>query len=246
LRPISHRSATLPLSVLLALATACGGDDGATDGAGSPDGSPGADASACPAPQDLLPPGWTPVTSVSGGAVASEAEGAGVTITKVDASAGGFMNSASEPFVYLDFSSGQAVKVSIDDAAAFSSDAWDLALKRYVIRANGGDSGPGGVEVAEVSGETIESVTVEPEASRFGTDRWTSASCTYLSDEIGGPLTRFSRWFSVDAGILSPEPFVYVVRLRGGDLIKLEIESYYADDADPDKSAVYDLRWSPL
>jgi hypothetical protein len=245
---------TLPMtktvfcSSLLALAlVACGGDSGGDgdiidqDGGGA--GS--ADAGACPGALDLLPAGWTPIASVSAGTITTGVQGDANLLT-VDATAGGGASAGQQPFVYLDFSGADPVVVDINDVDAFDADRWDLAFKRFVIRANGGNSGPGGVSVAKVAADSLADVTTVPGASQFLEDRWVSNACTLLTDASGAPLTRFGDWYTVSQGRFLPEPTVYVVTLRDGSHIAVEILSYYGDDANPDTSAVYDLAWKRL
>ncbi len=230
------------LLLLVAIPTACGGDGGS----GGADAAPAADAvSDCSDPTALLPPGWTPIATVSGGEVTSTQGGAITTI--VDASAGGFGGSASEPFVYLDLQGGQATKVSIDDEESYRAASWDLGLKRYVIRANGGDSGPGGVEVAVVEAASINDVNSAPPSAAFATDDFVDEACRLRADDLGAPVTTFSEWYNLSGmGVLSPLNKVYVVRLRDDSLIKLEIDSYYADATNPGKSGLFRLVWSAL
>jgi hypothetical protein len=234
----------LSVSALLALAlVGCGnGDTGGGPDAGGqfPDAAPG-----CADPTSVLPNDWRPIAAVSGGAVENAAAGSVVTTT-VDASAGGFGASGNNPYVYLDLSSGQAVKVDIDDVASYGSTDWDLAFKRFVIRSNGGDSGPGGVQVARVVASSLEEVTQPPPASIFASDNFATPTCQYIGDQIGAPTTAFTDWYDIDDTILSPLALVYVVRLRDGSQIKLQIETYYGDAADPQKSAVFRFRWAPL
>lgn len=246
------RSRLLVPFLVLAISTslaACGGDDdsGGGGGTGADGGIAGPDGStACPAPQDLLPAGWTPVDQVSSGAVTNQADGDAM-LTTVDASAGGIDMQATSPFVYLDLTGAEATAVNITDVESFSDATWDIALKRYVIRANGGDSGPGGVEVAALQGDDLSAVNATPDQSRFGADSWTGADCSYQHDGIGGPLTRFSDWFSVDGtGTLTPNPLVYVVKTHTGTLVKIDIQTYYGNPDDPTQAAVVQLRWQPL
>jgi hypothetical protein len=235
----------LLLCALLAFAvTGCGtgdtGGGGPDAAAGAPDAAPG-----CPDPTSALPQDWRPIASVSGGAVESAAA-SGVTTTTVDASAGGFGNSGDEPYVYLDLSGSETAKVAIDDVTSYGSTDWDIALKRFVIRANGGDSGPGGVAVSRVVAGSIEEVTSEPAAQTFVADNFASPSCTFLGDQIGAPTTAFTDWYDIENTILTPRALVFVVRLRDGSLVKLEIETYYGDPADPNKSAIFRFRSAPL
>ena len=228
--------------VLLALMCACGGgDDDGGEGGGAADagGDDDCDAAA------MLPDGWKAVAEISAGAVDSTATG-DVVESIIDASAGGFGASDTEPFVYVAFGAGALDAVAVNDVDAFGDDSWDLAFKRYVIRANGGDSGPGGVSVADVAQPTLEDVTAAPADGAFGVDRWTDESCNPVGDGIGGPRTQFTDWYNIADMILTPKPLVYVVRRPGAGDWKLEIEDYYADEAAPDKSGVFRVRWAPL
>ncbi|HNF99249.1 MAG TPA: hypothetical protein PK493_18265, partial [Pseudomonadota bacterium] len=67
---------------------------------------------------------------------------------QVDATAGGSMSYSKNPFVYLDLIAGK--KAELTDVQAAQSGAWDIAFKRWQIKINGGDSGPGGVGAALV------------------------------------------------------------------------------------------------
>ena len=79
--------------------------------------------------------------AVSDGAVTTTTEGDDF-VTAVDASAGGYNNATSNPWVYVRFEDTGAVKVEIDDETALESMDWDMSLRRFMVRLNGGDSGP--------------------------------------------------------------------------------------------------------
>ena len=225
---------------LLVLCAACGGgDDDGGDGGGGADAAVDDDCD----PASVMPDGWGPVDAVSTGMVASTPDGDAVE-SIVDASAGGFGNSDTEPYLYVAFGDGALLAPEVDDVASFDHDGWDLAFKRYVIRANGGDSGTGGVSVAMVEAATLEEVAAAPADDAFGVDRWTDESCFLVSDGIGGPRTQFSDWYDIADMILTPRARVYVVRRPGAGDVAIEIEDYYADEADT--SGVYRVRWAPL
>jgi hypothetical protein len=220
-------------------------------GTPSGDGGPASDADTDPTtdaavdcdPIAVLPAGFQPVASVSTAAVDNQVESAAqnIHLTTVDASAGGAANQASEPAVYLRLECGGPVVVNIDDVSGFESTAWDLALKRYVIRTNGGDSGPGGATVGRVASEEL---TADPDPPvDFRADDWTAADCTLVQDQIAGPRTRFSTWYSVEGGRLEPRSFVFALRLPGDRRAQVDIQTYYGDPEQPAKSGVYVLRW---
>jgi len=225
----------LCLTCLLLAACSPGGDGPEADDAGS---------GACEDPGAALPDGWQPVARVSGGAVTSQPGAGGVT-SSIDASVGGLGNSGGEPFVYLKFGNGMLDKVAIDDAQSFDSAEWDMAFKRYVIRVNGGDSGPGGASVAAVDASTLAGVTA-PAAASFAADDWTGDSCVALVDGLGAPATAVGTWYVADDMRLDPLAKVYVLRRADGTSFKLRVLSYYGDPGDPGKSAVFSVEWAAL
>lgn len=233
---MSYSSSMTHLPCLLLLAAACGGDDAGD----APDAGP-AD---CADPTTVLPAGFLPIDTVSAGAVGNTA-GGGTTTTLIDASAGGFGGSDGEPFVYVTFDGTDLTKQALTDVDSYDDATWDLALKRYVIRSNGGDSGPGEVRVAVVSASSLDDVTEVPIAASFGVDDWATPACALVADDLGAPLTQFGDWFVVDGGILSPQPYVYVLAL-GDEHVKLRIVDYYANAADPTQSGYFELEWAPL
>jgi hypothetical protein len=219
------------------------GADGTDDGA--PDASPGEpDAPAVCDPVALLPEGYRPVAEVSAGAVTNEPDATlpDVFTTIVDASAGGAAGQATQPFVYLDLEAeGGAGKLEIDDVASFESTDWDIALKRFVIRSNSGDSGPADAEVASVQSKELTFDNDVP-SDRFSDDDWVSSDCV-LEQANGGPRTRFSNWYRVQAGRFEAQPVVHLVRLGGGRYAEIDVVTYYGDEADPDRSGVYVIHW---
>lgn len=223
--------------MVLILLVACG------DGGGTAD-APDAEVADCADPTTALPAGFVAIDAVSGGAVSNTT--AGSTTTLVDASAGGFGASDGEPFVYLTFDGTDLAKQALTDVDSYDDGSWDLAIKRYVFRANGGDSGPGDVRVAVVSASSLDEVTEVPIASSFAVDDWATPACELVPDGLGAPLTAVGEWFAVDGGILSPQPLVYVLALAGGEHVKLRIVSYYANPGDPAESAYFELEWARL
>lgn len=215
------------------------GDGGDVDGGiADPDASPGCD------PIAILPDGYRPVAAVSAGAVSNDPESQpDVFVTTVDASAGGAAGQAEQPFVYLDLEGEEgAAKLELDDSAALESADWDIALKRFVIRANSGDSGPADAEVASV---TAQDLTFDDEvpSDRLADEDWSDADCQLVRDSTGGPRTRFSNWYRVLQGRFEVQPVVHLVRLGDGRYAEIDVVTYYGDEADPEKSGVYVLRW---
>lgn len=224
-----------------------GSDDGSDDGGDvSPDAGPiEPDASPVCDPAAILPDGYAPVAQVSTGTVVNTPDEGlpGVFTTVVDASAGGAAEQANNPFVYLDLDGEEgATKVEVDDLASFTSTDWDIALKRFVIRSNSGDSGPADQEVATAPGDELGTGTDVPSES-FADDDWTGEGCTLVQDSTGGPRTRFSNWYQVQAGRFEPRAVTHFIRLGGGRYAEVDVQTYYGDEANPDRSGVYVLRW---
>jgi hypothetical protein len=188
-----------------------------------------------------------PQSTVSEGAVTTTDLGDGVQQTTIDASAGGMSQAHKNPYVYLSLADGS--KVEIDDVAAKTSTAWDLAFKRSVIRVNGGDSGAGQGAVAIIAGTPLEQVTAIPDQSAFTTDDFLDESCNIERDPINNILTAFAGsdgvWYEYDTSAmkLTPNPDTYVVRTADGQHVKVYIDSYYSSGG---AGAHYTIRWSPL
>jgi hypothetical protein len=168
----------------------------------------------------------------------------------VDASAGGTANAAQNPFVYISFENGN--RVDITDLASRSSMDWDIAIKRTVIRVNGGDSGPGHGAAAAVAGKTIETVAAS-DATAFRSDDYLDDKCNVARDPINQVQTAFSGsdlsqiWYAYDMSgsgqAVQPKPWVYVVKRANGKLIKLAIETYYNAQG---RSGHYTIYWAAL
>ncbi|HRI54068.1 MAG TPA: HmuY family protein [Pseudomonadota bacterium] len=210
----------------------------------SPDGA--ADLSAGP---DLLPRCELPydqraINQVSTGAVtiAAQPGDPGTLVAEVDATAGGSANFGKNPFVYLDLIGGK--KVEVTDVQAIASGAWDIAFKRWQIKLNGGDSGPGGVGAVLVPDKALSEVAAAP-AGPYVTDSYFDAKCMLQLDSIDGLLTVLSDWYEYDGVTmqLAPKKQVIVLNRRDGKgHIKVQLTGYYKGMA----GGNYALAWSLL
>ena len=208
--------------------------------AGPPDAGPGPDAvSGCVDPTAVLTSPWTSVDAVSAGAVVATGNAA-----TVDATAGGSPNAADNPYIYLKFSPTSVSKVEITDVESYENTDWDLALKRFVLRVNGGTSGPGGVQVATVTAETLADVPAVPDDAVFTADDWVTDDCQLATGPLGEPATELSDWYAYDEATnqLTPKGEIYVLRRPDGSAIKLDIETFYHDDV----SGHYEIEWGAL
>ena len=163
-----------------------------------------------------------PTDAVSQGAVSSS-EG----VLSVDASAGGMSAAAGNPYVYIDLD--QATKVEVTDPAALNDKVWDLAIKRVVLRVNGGDSGSGGVTLATRSAKKLSDVTMVPDMQFFRADQFIDEeNCEVIRGPINNPQTAVGKWYSYNTNthMVEPSDTVYVVETTEGAHVKFKINSY--------------------
>jgi hypothetical protein len=165
----------------------------------------------------------------------------------VDATAGG--PDGTEPWVYISLASGQAVALS--DIDALGSTEWDLALRRFVLRTNSGDSGPGqggalrvNLGWSSVDAETLGNRTPPSEL-------WFDAECNLTVDSsTGDVITTFSGWSEYDlmTHLLTPADAVYLTLGGDGALYKVAILDYYSNPNGTHGSTPgrYQLRIAPL
>lgn len=190
---------------------------------------------------------------VSEGAVTNETDGNDF-VTYVDATAGGFQSASSNPWVYIKFTANGAEKVEIDDETALESMDWDLSLRRYLLRLNGGSSGPSCVGSATFLEQSYESLSEVPEGLTFATDDYYTPDCTLISDAFGmGPQVVLGSWWDYP-GCVATTMYPHLIQLADGSVIKMVVEAYYSSDQDVcnesgsggSGSANITLRWSFL
>jgi len=192
---------------------------------------------------------------VSEGEVSNEQDGDDF-ITYVDASAGGYMNASSNPWIYIKFTPEGAEKVEIDDESALESMDWDLSMRRFLLRLNGGSSGPSCVGAATFLESTYESLTAVPEGLTFSVDNFYTSDCTLINDSSGlpdSPQVALGAWWTYP-GCVATSMYPHIIQLADGSHIKLVVEAYYGsnqencndNEAPGSDSANFTLRWSYL
>lgn len=226
---------------LCGLAAAC--DNESSD---SPDAAPmpiDSPTGGCD-PSTVLPANFRPIPSTAAGMV-QVTTAAGVTSGTVDGTAGGVVNSADNPYLYLDLKTG--MKVAINDLDARSSMAWDIAIKRASLRVNSGDSGTGGRKLAVVPAATLAEVTAPP-ASGYNVDDFADAACMLIALPIGDPMSAFGEWYAYDTmtHVVTPKSEVYVLERPDGSHTALRVITYYGDTANPMRGAFYRVEWKQL
>ena len=135
--------------------------------------------------------------------------------------------------VYFSLTSGEAVTPS-DPAGSMD---WDLHFSGYVIRVNGGISGPGqgGAFPAYQTGQAFDEID---KAMGFG----------YFADRAGSAFsTETGEWYSYDSTthLLSTRNHVYVID-TGDGLYKMQLLNFYQEVEGAPVSGFITFRWRPL
>lgn len=154
-------------------------------------------------------------------------------VSAVDASAGGYNGASKNAFLYLRFTDDGAEKLDIDDESALESMDWDLAARRFILRLNGGSSGPSCVGAAVMGqGHTYESLTEAPDGISYQMDDYYTDDCTIINDSSGlpgSPQVVLGPWWDYSSCLeTTDQPFL--VQLADGRVLKLKVETYYAND----------------
>lgn len=236
-RYTKHIGTAARISALAAfsLATACSDSEASSEGAeenGTTQGTsedPGPAWAACSTVREEL---LAQVDRVSEGAVSVVTETGETRVLYVDASAGGFQAAAENAATYVNLE--RAERVDVTDFEADSSRDWDLAIKRILIRTNGGDSGVGEGASEIFAAEFDEVTSADIDAAALAPDWFLDhETCEATVDPaLGGIVTPLSDWYQYEEGtmIVTPKPAVLVVQSADGErLYKLSILDYYAD-----------------
>lgn len=186
-------------------------------------------------------------TVMSAGEVAEEGPTPGA-MTYIDARAGG--SSTPQSYTYVAFGDANLSKVALTDEQALDSLDWDLAFRRFVIRVNSGNSGPSCVEAADLGSATsFDSVSSVPSGVAFKADIYYGSApdagttadgevndCVIQYDPggINGPNTALATFWVYPVSCVQMTGNVYILRLRDGRHVKLQVLSYY----DPTAQAV--------
>ncbi len=244
-------------SVALLIAPACGTDTGSAttptdtgaadsaDAASDPD-SATTDATAADTAADVATPAVCEASKVpcvteqldqlplygkaSTRLVQNQIEG-DAFLSSVDATGGG-MN-PSEAFVYARFTDKGLEKVTIGDEAAFTSQDWDIAFRRYVIRLNSGVAGPGCVYGAQLAKDTaFQDVTSVPADAEFEPEAYFTTKCTLVPDGSGleAPDTVTAGFWKY-SNCVQMTDFVYLIQRADGRVVKATVTDYYAPEA---------------
>lgn len=191
--------------------------------------------------------------ATSDGAVTTIADGDDF-VTTVDATAGGYQQASQNPWVYVRFAADGASRVDIDDETALEDMSWHLSLRRFIVRINSGDSGPSCVGAAALLGYAYADVAEVPDGVSYRPDEYYTDDCTLINDSSGlegSPQAAMGAWWEYP-GCVATTGTPFLIQLDDGSVLKLVVESYYADDGQAEcnengmtsaESAIYTLRW---
>lgn len=223
--------------VALSTGGGAGGGMGGGAGGGAVGGGAGDGGVCAPTPVDCSDQAIQQLdlkTTVASGLITTTVDGNLGFRSTIDAVGGGFPPTTS--YVYARFTETSLEKLPISDLMALDSTDWDIAFRRYVIRINSGDSGPGCV-AAEVQpmGATYTSVTAVPATFLPEGDDFLSRApaCAFMDDGSGlgsSPRTYLSSFYSY-VGCVSMTDRVYVLRTQHGRHLRLTVTTYYATEA---------------
>ena len=189
---------------------------------------------------------------VSDGAVETAEDGADF-VTTVDASGGGYDRYTQEPWVYIRFTETGAERVDIDDETAFESMDWDMSLRRFIVRLNGGSSGPSCVGAAPLIRQNYADISEVPDGIPYAVDAYYTEDCTIINDSSGlpgSPQVSMSGWWEYP-GCVKTTMTPFLIQRADGKVLKLVVESYYGEnqlecnenDSTREPGGFYILRW---
>ena len=144
-------------------------------------------------------------------------------VTDVDATAGGYNNATQNPWVYLKFTDTGAEKVEIDDETALESMDWDVAARRFIVRLNGGSSGPSCVGAATFFESTYDDLTEIPDGLSYGVDDYYTSDCTIINDSSGlpdSPQVVLGGWWSYSSCVATTDN-PHLIQTADGRVLKL-------------------------
>lgn len=254
---ISPRPSLMSCIALIACGAGAGGGDSATD---DPPGSESV-LPACDEPVEVACIDQLVLDlslhddRVSEGGVETTRDGDDF-VTVVDARAGGYNEAANNPWVYVRFTRDGAERVDLDDESALESMGWDMALRRFIVRLNGGSSGPSCVGAAALLESDYDALETIPDGMVYVADDYYTDDCTIVNDSSGlpgSPQVSLGSWWEYE-GCVQTTGVPHLVELSDGHVIKLRVEAYYAEDQDEcndngspgSDSGVFTLRWQYL
>ena len=149
----------------------------------------------------------------------------------MNASGGGF--SPTKSYVYATFTADGLSQLPFSDEQALTNAQWDIGFRRFVLRLNGGDSGPSCVSAAIAGGAAFDSVTSASATGVAELDGFLDDSCTFVDDGSGlntSPKTAMSGFYQY-AQCVRMTGSVFIVTLADGRKVKAQVLGYYQQDS---------------
>jgi hypothetical protein len=109
---------------------------------------------------------------------------------------------------------------------------WHIAAKRFILRLNGGSSGPSCVAAAPFLEKTYDELATVPDGVRYVEDDFMQADCTLINDSSGlesSPQVALSPWWEYP-GCVKTTGVPFLIRLDDGRQLRFEVESYYKSE----------------
>lgn len=175
-------------------------------------------------------------STVAPGLVMNTADGAGWRST-IDSRGGGL--TPTESYVYAKFTANGLVKLdTLSDMTALDSMDWDIAFRRFIVRVNSGDSGPGCVVAQSFTAGTYNTITTVPSGFTGGADDFLTRApqCTFVDDGSGlttSPRTALAAFY-LYTSCVSMTNVPFVVQTMDGRHVKLVVNTYYSTEAGQD------------
>lgn len=190
---------------------------------------------------------------ISEGEVATTQDGADF-LTTVDATAGGFGQETEHAWTYIKFTATGAEKLEINDDEALESMDWDIAARRFILRLNGGTSGPSCVGAAAFFESDYADLTEVPGGLGFVMDDYYDDECGIINDSSGlpgSPQVALAPWWEYP-GCVATTDVPFLIQRADGSVLKFAVEQYYASGQETcnmngtpgQAGATYTWRWA--
>lgn len=193
---------------------------------------------------------------VSDGNVENEVDGDD-WLSVADASAGGMSGASQNPWLYLRFTDEGLQRVDIDDESALEEMTWHFAARRYILRLNGGTSGPSCVGGAEVRGDYAEVTLSDADGAAFALEDFYTDECELIEDgsTLSGSIEAvLGAWWEYGSCVATTGQ-AFVLQLDDGRFVKFAVDAYYKGEGQTEcndegitnnESGIYTFRWQFL
>ncbi len=169
---------------------------------------------------------------VSQSALTNTADGSG-WVSTIDATAGGLPNAPMNPWEYLRFTESGLELARLPRAEPLCSTDWHIAVKRFGIRINSGNSGPSTVAAAVVVDGDYDAISELPNGALPLTDDYYTDDCVLIDDGsgLGAPNYTLTPWWTYP-GCVATTGAPFVIELDDGTWIKFVVDAYYESGQD--------------